>query len=140
MPKNVLFLRLTQLNGNYQGAWSKPVPQQTLTLRAYRIEFDTAAHALACKFLRFSTYWLGGNATQSGIDYGPTADATYTFYNTKGVTVNIADQVVTDHADSQTNYDMSTDAPLSFDYSIYGIATTGFVELTLTFEYDIGVI
>ena len=139
MPKNQLNLRLTQLAGTEKLTTSQYIPQQTLRLVSYRAEFDTAAHALACKILRFSSTWLGGNATQFGIDV--TDNSGYLeIYGNKGVTVNLQDAIVTEHSDCQHSYDMTQDCYLTFDYAIYGVDTTGFVELWLQFEYDIGVL
>ena len=139
MPKSNLFLRFTGTSGTFTGTAQQYIPQQTMKLVSYRAEFDTAAHALACKFLRFSTYWLGGNATQFGIDSNDNSSY-LEFYGNRGVTLNLQDQVVTEHSDCQHNYDMTQDCPLTYDWSIYGINLTGFVELTMQFEFDIGVL
>ncbi len=141
MVKNLIVLRFVattivgkQMQGSWRADYSKPIPQQTLILKGFRCEFDTAPHALACKELKFSSQWLGGNSTVSGIG---TSDTDLTYHQNGGVTLYLDNAVVTNKENMELAVDMTQEAPLTFDYSIYGIALTGFVDLSLTFEYDI---
>src|ERR1035438_4926204 len=133
MTKSIIFLRFINTNGTFIGGWNKPIPQQTLTLKSFRAEFDTAAHALACKFIKLNCDWLGGNACLSGLCTGDT----YNFYNTKGPVFELDDQIVTRGQNMELEVDMSGDCNQNFDYTLYGIDLTGFTELTLQFEFDI---
>lgn len=137
MTKNILFLRFTNIGGTFTMTANKPIPQQTMILKSFRSEFDTAPHALACKFLKFCTPWLGGSAIQSGICNG---DATYTFYSNKGLVIELDNAVVTRGENMDLAVDMSQEAPLTFDFNIFGIALTGFVESSFQFEYDINAV
>ena len=134
MPKNVLDIRLTTGLGFVISSLQKPIPQQTLILKSYRVEFAADADALACKLIKFTCPWISSSSCPTMITNETATD--YPFYRNGGITFYLDPTAVTTSVNCDLKIDMSSVASMTFDYELFGIDLTNFVEMSFQLEFD----
>jgi hypothetical protein len=87
---------------------SLKIPQQVIYLRAYRIEFDTTAHALATQILFLDAPWLSSNQL---IDTNPNYIALPLFLDNAAVSFTFGKSIPVF---------LSSDIPQTFDVRFLG--------------------
>ena len=106
-----------------------PIPPQKLTLKSYRIQFDSDANAKAAEVITFNTPWLK-NVTAARNDASTSTHAMLGYPLFLGITqIEVRD----------CNYSVELNKPIprNYTYSIQGNNLTGFLNLQLIFQYDI---
>jgi hypothetical protein len=106
----------------------KKIPQQVLTLKVARVEYDTAAHALAARVIYVDVPWLSSNQLideNIGRSYLP---------------IPLDNAIVTLYKPDLPVY-MSDEAHEVFDFRVYdstfALASGGFAHISLQFSYDL---
>lgn len=110
------------------------IPAQQIKLKSYRIEFDTVAHARDSNLIMFSCDWTKNSSLYNGYTRGTTAG----IFN--GLPILVHDQVVSVQTPEIT-FDIAKEINKTFTYRLDGIgdsALTGFINLTMVFEYNYG--
>ena len=105
------------------------IPIQTLSIETVRVEFDTAADALACKRLYLEVPWTSTNHL---IDKNIGRNFIPFFLNNAAVTLNVG---------LNRPVYLSTNIPPNFQFNIWDDtfnAPTGFVSLDVCFAFDLG--
>ena len=98
-----------------------PIAKQNVTLRSYRLKFDTAAHSRDCEYVNFNCQWLANSISNT---YNP------------GLYLPTQEAIVTlEHPNFEIMASDKIEA--SFNYNITGGNLVGFQNALLTFEYYI---
>ena len=105
---------------------------ETMSLKMYRYEFDTDAHAQTCNTLSFQTSWTRVGSINTGVDTTLT-DATFAF---EGLIIPLS-SLLADTGYPQITFDVGRVITRTFDYSVTGFDLTGFTNLLLVFEYKL---
>lgn len=112
---------------------SSSIPKQNIKLVKFMATFGSATQIVNCRFLKFITPFFRGNNFVSGKN---TTEPTYTaFYNDGGVPL-LLDFGVTSIGHTNLTIGLTDDIPESFPFTIKGVDLTGFVSLSLCFEYS----
>lgn len=111
------------------------IPAQQIKLKSYRIEFDTAENARASNMIMFSCDWTKNSALYNGYTRGTTGGI---FIGLPILTHN--EQVTVETP--EITFDIAKEVNKTFNYSLQGIGSslTGFINLSLIFEYNYGAI
>jgi len=134
MSKNVLNIRVTSTSGFIISSLQKPIPQQRITLKNFKIHFDSAAEALACDMIIFTCPWISSSSCPNMID--TLSEAAFPFYRNGGIIFNVDNQVVTLAVNNEITYDMSSDIAITYPYNLYGLNLAGFLSLSFQLEFD----
>jgi hypothetical protein len=111
----------------------QPIPAQKITLKLYRIQFDTVAHSRENVAVMFSADWTRTSSLFNGQTEGVTA------WNLGGLAIPVHDEVVS-YNECDISFDLAKDIPQRFRYELTGVGNngglTGFTNILLVFEYQ----
>lgn len=111
----------------------QPIPAQKITLKSYRIQFDTVAHARENAAVMFNSDWTRNSSLFNGQTEGVTA------WNLNGLPVIVHDEVVS-YNECDISFDLGQDIPKRFNYFLTGVGNVGglngFVNIMMIFEYQ----
>ena len=109
-----------------------PISVEKLTLKMYRYEYDTDAHAQAASMLTFTAPWTRVGSIAVGVDKVST-DATFQY---DGLTIPVGN-TLSNVGYTELSFDVGRVIERTFDYAITGFDLTGFANLLLVFEYKL---
>lgn len=106
----------------------KTIDPQTVILRGYRVECDTAAHALAQQIIYVDFPWLGGYSLTDGITY------------MSRLPILLDNAIVSLKCEMTTPLRLSNQIPSQFQYACYNrdgtpVNTTNVKAITLQLSY-----
>lgn len=136
---SLLVLDLTELKGTV--LLDNPIPKQRITLRHYRVQFDSAAEALACGQLSFDTSFLTSTNIQVTSQRGSGQKIS------EGFPLSLDNAIVTNQEATEP-VELSKNIPQFFTYDLSGLTCDsaaglndgGFVSCRLEFSFDNSVI
>ena len=136
---SLLVLHLTELKGTV--LLDNPIPKQRITLRHYRVEFESAAESLACESLSFDTSFLTSTNIQVATQRGSGQKLS------EGFPMSLDNAIVTSQEATEP-VELSKNIPQFFTYDLSGLTCDssvdlndgGFVSIRLEFSFDNAVI
>lgn len=128
----IISLYIDQTSGTIELPQS--IPAQQIKLKSYRMEFDTQAHARDSNMIMFSCEWTKNSPLFNGYTRGTTAG----IFN--GLPLLTHNEVVSVQT-PDIAFDLAKEINKTFTYRLDGIgdtAMTGFINLSMIFEYSFG--
>lgn len=128
----IISLYLDQTSGIIELPQS--IPAQQIKLKSYRTEFDTVAHARDSNMIMFSCDWTKNSSLYNGYTRGTTGGIF------SGLPILVHDEQVSVQTPDIT-FDIAKEINKTFSYRLDGIgdnALTGFLNMSLVFEYNYG--
>ena len=117
-----LYIELTSTSGSIQLP-TEIVPQE-LNLMQIRVEFDTAANALAAQVIYLNFPWLSNIQTMNSTTYN-------------GLPILLDNAIVT-LRDTNIDFKLQRHISEGFTYSINGASLTGLSKVSLLFNHSVG--
>lgn len=112
---------------------SEEIVKQKLTLLAYRIEYDSAAEALAGKYIKLEMQIFGNNTDTAK----NSTTTSYAYSDNSGLVLPIDNAIVTLQTGVNIPIDMATDLTKGSNFNLRSADLTGFAGLHLIFGYSV---